>query len=376
MKINILQGAFLPVPPWKGGAIETAWYSLGKEFAKRGHEVTHVSCMSMGLANEETDGGVKYIRVQGANAVSNPYLLKLLELPYVIRARKVMPKAEIMVTHAFWAPLLFPRDTLGKLYVHVGRYPKGQLRLYKRASRFQVPSKPIADASHKQIPEDAHKIKTLPYPLTWQPSKDLNFNHKEKVILYAGRIHPEKGVKSLFQAWAKLSMEIVKGWTLRVLGPWKKEQGGGGKEFRVLLERIIETSQNKIEFHEPLFERETLKIEMERASFFIYPSQARQGETFGLAVLEAMSCGCIPIVSELPCFADFISFGSEGFCLQERKKQNMEEAIRAALSKVIVLQECQKREIGIAAWERSKEYELDKVTQFYLDDFFSLISKQ
>ena len=115
---------------------------------------------------------------------------------------------------------------------------------------------------------------------------------------------------------------------------------------------------------------------MERASFFIYPSQARQGETFGLAGLEAMSCGCIPIVSQLPCFADFISFGSEGFCLHERKNQNMEEAIRAALSKVIILQECQKREIGIAAWERSKEYELDKVTQFYLDDFFSLISKQ
>ena len=62
MKINILQGAFLPVPPSKGGAIEAAWHSLGREFAKRGHEVTHVSSMAPDLPNEETVGDVKYTR--------------------------------------------------------------------------------------------------------------------------------------------------------------------------------------------------------------------------------------------------------------------------------------------------------------------------
>ena len=264
MKINILQGAFLPVPPSKGGAIESAWYSLGRKFASKGHEVTHYSCMDKGLLKTETDGGVKYVRIQGATSVSNPYLLKLLELPYVLRVRKVMTSADILVTHAFWAPILFPKVKFGKLYVHVGRYPKGQLGLYKKASRFQVPSKSIEDISKKQIPAEAYKVKTLPYPLTWHPSPKENLKYKEKVILYAGRIHPEKGVESLLQAWGKLSNEVAREWTLRIIGPWKEEQGGGGKKLRDRLVKITKTTQNKVEFLEPVFDRDTLKKEMEK----------------------------------------------------------------------------------------------------------------
>lgn len=375
MKINILQGAFLPVPPRKGGAIESAWYSLGRQFASKGHKVTHYSCMDKALPKTETDGGVKYVRIQGATSVSNPYLLKLLELPYVLRARKVMTCADTLVTHAFWAPILFPRSNYGKLYVHVGRYPKGQLVLYKKASRFQVPSKSIEDVSKGQIPGQAFKVKTLPYPLTWHPSPKENLNHKEKVVLYAGRIHPEKGVESLLQAWGKLSNEVARGWTLRIIGPWKEEQGGGGKKFRDRLVKITKTTQNEVEFLEPVFDRDALKKEMEKATFFLYPSEAKDGETFGLAALEAMSCGCIPIVSDLPCFADFISFEEAGFCLKQGVNMNMEEAIREALPKILILNESQTRKLGLSAWDRSKEYEIEKVAQDYLDDFNSLLQK-
>ena len=93
-----------------------------------------------------------------------------------------MQKADILVTHAFWAPLLFPGDKLGKQYVHVGRYPKGQLQLYRKASRFQVPTSAIADICKAQIPEQATKVKRLPYPLTWNPIPKLDFKRKEKVI--------------------------------------------------------------------------------------------------------------------------------------------------------------------------------------------------
>jgi glycosyltransferase involved in cell wall biosynthesis len=373
MKINILQGAFLPVPPSKGGAIEAAWYSLGREFARIGHQVTHVSCIAKDLSNVEIREGVRYIRVQGANSVTNPYLLKVLELPYIIRAMKVMSRADILVTHAFWAPILFPKSKFGKIYVHVGRSPKGQLKLYKKAHRLQVPSISIKEVSEKQIPNEAFKIKTLPYPLTWHPSENVDFKNKEKVILYAGRIHPEKGVESLLQSWAKLSIEISRGWTLRIIGPWKEEQGGGGKRFRELLGRITKGSQNRVEFLEPLFDRDALKKEMEKATFFIYPSEAKEGETFGLAVLEAMSCGCIPVVSDLPCFTDFISFEGGGFCLKQGINMNMEEAIRKALSKLLVLNESQTSKVGLTAWKRSKEYELEKVAQAYLEDFTSLL---
>ena len=58
MRIAILQGPFLPVPPLRGGAIEKAWFRLGKAFAKEGHEVVHVSRLCDDLPQEETIEGV------------------------------------------------------------------------------------------------------------------------------------------------------------------------------------------------------------------------------------------------------------------------------------------------------------------------------
>ena len=122
MRINILQGCFLPVPAIRGGAIEKAWHSLGQAFAQKGHQVTHVSRLCDGLSELESTGGVTNARVKGADPVRNPYLLKALELPYVLRALRILPSADVIVTHAFWAPMLLPQRKYGKIYVHVGRY--------------------------------------------------------------------------------------------------------------------------------------------------------------------------------------------------------------------------------------------------------------
>ena len=373
MKINILQGAFFPVPPIKGGAIEASWYELGKEFSRQGHRVTHISKLDLNLSSRELIDGVNYLRVKGNNAVGNSLLLKVLELPYVLRARKEMPVGDILVTHAFWAPLLFPKERCGMQYIHVGRYPKGQLKLYNKAARFQVPTNSIANICRKQISDTGSRIKTLPYPLTWKPPSQIEFDQKEKVVLYAGRIHPEKGIEELIEAWNNISEEKISGWILRLIGPWREEQGGGGKKFLENLKSLSYKSKSSVEFREPIFERARLKSEMEKAKFFIYPSKAVHGETFGLSVLEAMSCGCIPIVSELPCFTDFITFESEGFCTG--KKVNNENSIHKKLCEVLTLNESRLAKMALAAWNRAKDYELEKVAKMYLDDFFFILQK-
>ena len=43
MKITIVLGAFFPVPPLMGGAVEKVWFALAQEFARLGHEVTQIS---------------------------------------------------------------------------------------------------------------------------------------------------------------------------------------------------------------------------------------------------------------------------------------------------------------------------------------------
>lgn len=43
MKIVIVQGAFLPIPPIYGGAVEKIWFKLGEKFTHFGSEVVHIS---------------------------------------------------------------------------------------------------------------------------------------------------------------------------------------------------------------------------------------------------------------------------------------------------------------------------------------------
>ena len=53
MKITIVQGPFFPVPTAFGGATEKKWFMLGKEFAKKGHEVIHISRAFKDFKSEE-----------------------------------------------------------------------------------------------------------------------------------------------------------------------------------------------------------------------------------------------------------------------------------------------------------------------------------
>src|ERR1043166_7901681 len=131
VKITILMGAFLPVPPIMGGAVEKAWFALGQEFASRGHEVVQISRSVSRLPAEEVIAGVKHIRVRGYDTPRSLAWLKFLDLMYSKRAIRRAAPSDIIVTNTFWSPLLWRNPKRGKLYVHVARFPKGQMRFYQ-----------------------------------------------------------------------------------------------------------------------------------------------------------------------------------------------------------------------------------------------------
>src|SRR4051812_32423187 len=125
MKITIVQGAFFPVPPLLGGAVEKMWYGLAKEFVKQGHEVDYISKSYKGLSNNENDEGINHVRVKGYKTPSSGVILKALDLLYTLRAiGKISKKTDVIVSNTFWLPIFLSKKQKKKCMIDVARMPK------------------------------------------------------------------------------------------------------------------------------------------------------------------------------------------------------------------------------------------------------------
>src|SRR2546428_3166231 len=95
MKITIVLGAFFPVPPIMGGAVEKIWLALVEEFARRGHEVVMISRKLDNLPGEEVRDRVRHLRVAGFDAPRSLVLLKLYDFIYSWRAMSILRSREM-----------------------------------------------------------------------------------------------------------------------------------------------------------------------------------------------------------------------------------------------------------------------------------------
>lgn len=367
MKITIVQGAFLPVPPLLGGAVEKVWQALAHEFAAQGHEVVHISRQFRDLAEREIVKGVAQIRVRGHDTPTALWRLKLLDLCYTLRVRRVLPAADILVSNTFWLPAVTRHPRFGHPYIHVARFPRGQLKLYPSRATFQTVSSTIGDAIRQELSRASHpRIVVVPYPLTEEAAPETPINARPRTILYAGRIHPEKGLSLLVEAFRLFSqLPSNPAWTLRLVGPWEAAQGGGGSAFR---DQLLRLGQGlRLEIPGPEFSHQALLKAYGQGSLFVYPSLAEKGETFGLAVLEAMSAGTPPIVSDLACFKDFVVSGQNGLVFDHRAERPS-HALAGVLAVAVKDTELRER-LSQNALTTAAGYRLHSVARAYLDDF-------
>lgn len=321
MKITIVQGAFFPIPPVLGGAVEKMWYGLAKEFVNQGHEVYYISKSYEGFLNIEREDGIDHIRVKGYKSPSSGILLKILDLFYTLKAvQKIPNNTDIIISNTFWLPIILPSNQQKKCFIDVARMPKGQMRFYTKSARLRANSSPVAKAIKDEISiKYFDKVVMIPNTLPFKNNNAVDFSKKEKIILYTGRIHPEKGLDILINSFSLIGTEE---WQLCIVGPYSTESGGGGDAYLQELKFLAKNSN--VAFLEPIFDIDKLSEIYSKASIFVYPSVAERGETFGVSPLEAMSWGCATIVSDLECFKDFIFHNRNGLCFDHRSKQNVE----------------------------------------------------
>jgi glycosyltransferase involved in cell wall biosynthesis len=283
-----------------------------------------------------------------------------------------LPKADIIVTNTFWLPFLLRNSKRGRVYVHVARYPKGQTRFYGNAARLQAPSQAVARAIAKEAPKLTGKIRVIPYPA---PGSTIDrapspTGEREKIILFVGRVHPEKGVHLLVEAFAEGARTVFADWKLMIVGPTDEKHGGGGASYLDDLKRFAANAGDKIIFRGPVFDQTELEQTLRATRIFVYPSLAERGESFGLAPLEAMAQGCAVFVSDLACFHDFIRNGETGFIFNHRSAKPA-ESLRAKIENVIV-DPTLLSTVADAGYRKSAEYSLASVADQFLEDFNSL----
>lgn len=375
MRITIVQGAFLPVPPLLGGGVEKLWFGLGKEFARLGHQVTHVSRRYDSLPDSEIIEGVQHLRIRGFDAPASKVLYRICDLLYALGAFRALPAADILVTNCIWLPVLIRNAKKGALYVHVARYPKGQMRLYAHAARLQTVSETVAVVIRKELPTLADKVHVIP-PFLINSPPAINFketrNNRKKTFLYVGRVHPEKGLHLLIPAFRGACQALHGEWKLEIVGPTKANMGGGGEKYLAELKNLCGGAPD-ILWH-GFVSADELNALYKSSSLFVYPSLAEHGESFGSAPLEAMSLGCPALVSNLQCFTEFIEKDVNGFVFDHKKPHPVDEL--AAQMNLAISDQGRLNEVAARAYATTHSYQLEEIARRYIEDFENVICEQ
>jgi glycosyltransferase involved in cell wall biosynthesis len=352
------------------------WHGLAKEFAKRGHEVTVFARAFPGQPETENRDGIRILRWGGYDQGTSVLADLVRCFWYALRAVGRLPEGDILVTNDFWMPVFAARrkEKCGKVVINANRFPKGQYGIYGGADLVAAASGAVAEAIKKQTPELTGRIKVVPNAVDAEFLRDsgvrgLRGSETGKVtVLYVGRIHPEKGVNLLLEAWERLSeMKIkIKGEPrLRIVGPWKKGQGGAGAEY---LSKLKEKRLKGVAWEDPNFQPSVLAKIYRDADLFVYPSLAEKGESFGVAPLEAMACGTAVLISDLEVFRDYLRPGWNGWKFNHRR--NPEEALARGIVRALGKTT---RSLRSNAVKTAESFSPKNVASLYLQSFTRLI---
>jgi glycosyltransferase involved in cell wall biosynthesis len=378
LTITIVTGPWFPTPPGPAGAVERVWGDLASRFAQCGHTVLVLSRAHEGLPSDETKDGVRTIRLTRWKQGRRILVDLVKDMLFSLRMMMRCPRADIVVTNAFWLPALISvaKRRAGRISMNVQRVPKGQLWLYGRVDRLSAVSTAIADAIIRERPTLKPHVRVIPNPI------DLGFFKppatrtlapvpgKVRPIVFTGRIHPEKGIHVLVEAFRTLHVEFPD-LRLRLIGPASIDRGGGGDEYVARLKALA--GDAPVELVPPLYDRAQLAAALQGASYYCYPSLAEQGEAQPVAPMEAMATGLAPVVSDIPQFRDYLTPGESGEVFDHRTG-DLAKNLAGALRRLVADPE-RAAWMGAQAASGARRFGYDEVAAQYLADFRELVSK-
>ena len=142
----------------------------------------------------------------------------------------------------------------------------------------------------------------------------------KKQVLYLSRVHMQKGVELLVDAWKRIHSDFAD-WQLHIVG-------NGEAEYIHGLENKVKSLglKDSIKILPPMFGEAKINVYQESALFCL-PSYS---ESFGMVIAEAMSCGT-PVITTTNCPWNILNDTKTGWCI-DLSVDNLERAIREALT--------------------------------------------
>ncbi|MEM6334242.1 MAG: glycosyltransferase family 4 protein [Planctomycetota bacterium] len=372
LRINVVLGPFLPTLPGPAGAIEKLWQGIAEHLAQTGHQVTLVARRYEDQPTHETLQGVRYLRRSGYTRTNRTAPDLARDLAYSFRILAALPPADITVTNAFFLPTLLAwrKRRTGRVVVNVQRYPKKQMWLYDRVDRLSSVSQAVADEIVRQRPSLKPIVGVVPNPVDVDvfapPAQPID--RPPTTLAFHGRVHPEKGLHLLVEAFARLHAQHPQ-LKLKLIGPTATEHGGGGQPY---LDRLATLAgPAPVEFVAPIRDPAQLAQALRDADLYCYPSMADLGESFGVSPLEAMAVGLPTVVSALACFREFADDDVNALVFDHNAPDAVDR-LEAALLRLLQEPDTRRR-LAQAGIDKADAFSYPRVASAYERDFLSLV---
>lgn len=222
------------------------------------------------------------VRIMDASAINRLYLKNIY-----IKDMMINPEFAIRLKNE--RPELFSKSSKKTMY-----------RLKKEiilTDYFLSPSK-IVDESFIYSGVEKSRLLRCPYgvDLTGFKYQEKKACFKSLNVIYVGGIKELKGFGTLLKAFNRINPKVA---SLTVVGMGNKN------------DEDISPFIKNVSFTGHIIHND-INRQLEKADVFVFPSL---GDSFGLAVLEGMSIGLPPVVSENSGIADYISTGENGFII-------------------------------------------------------------
>ena len=328
-KVVMVAAPFHSIPPNKGAAVEWWIYQVCKRLTR--YEPHIISICEGNEPELENRSGVTIHRIRFGWIYKRIFqkTLRLDPLSYAYRANRILAQVGADIVHVHNMPALFLE--LAKLgresdrhYILHMHNEKQEPNLDNNCTLFVV-SRYLKNYYRKILPE-AH-IRIIPNGADvdlirpkWEETVAPNYRnlqtripHENKVILYAGRMSPEKGPLKLVKAFSELRKQRQDVFLL-LAGEFDTRKNNDRTAYGVLVRSECEKMQGFCELLGNVVPGEMQSV-YHHADLVVMPSEFE--EPFGMVAIEAMAAGVPVMVAEKGGLVEFIEDRRTGIFIRQ-----------------------------------------------------------